>query len=403
MIRFTKKIKKVPSFLIDIISKKLGLNIRHLFAYILSKLYSNRVNENLLVFGSTNGNAFSGNSKYLFLFLTQNSKYQCIWITSSNKVLKELENKNYNVISSRDIFKTIKTLKMAKYIFITHGFADILMIDFSPKTQLIRLEHGIVLKKLGMDIKELNLNIIKKKIRQKLIKSTNFMVATSEEDRKIKMLSFPLPLNKYIVSGYPRNDILVNYTNEEYLNIKKILDIEDFNRVLLYAPTYRKYKQRNPLNQDFYKKLELFLEKEKKVLLFKPHPSSEKVDLSHYNHIKSVDPNVDIMDLLVITDILITDYSGVTYDFLITMRPIIFFPYDLETYLMERGMYYDYETFVPGPIVKTAEELFIKLKEVSHWEKNYKEKRKNVRNLLNKYSDGNSTKRIIEFLDLKLS
>ena len=139
------------------------------------------------------------------------------------------------------------------------------------------------------------------------------------------------------------------------------------------------------------------------ILLFKPHPSSEKIDLSQYNHIKSVDPNVDIMDLLVITDILITDYSGVTYDFLITMRPIIFFAYDLDKYLMERGMYYDYETFVPGPIVKTGDELLIKLKNVSHWDKKYEEKRKNVRNLLNKYSDGNSTKRIIEFLDLKLS
>ena len=125
MARFTIKISKVLSFSIDFISKKIGMNIRHLFAYILSKLYSNRVNENLLVFGSTNGNAFSGNSKYLFLYLNQNSNYHCIWITSSEKILKDLGNKNYNVISSRDIFKTIKTLKMAKYIFITHGFADI--------------------------------------------------------------------------------------------------------------------------------------------------------------------------------------------------------------------------------------------------------------------------------------
>ena len=403
MSRLALKFNKLLNFSFDIISKKLRLNIRHLIAYTLSKLYSNRVNEKLLVFGSTNGNAFSGNSKYLFLYLNQNSNYHCIWITSSEKILKDLGNKNYNVISSRDIFKTIKTLKMAKYIFITHGFADILMVDFSPKTQLIRLEHGIVLKKLGMDIKELNLNIIKKKIRHKLIQSTNFMVVTSEEDRKKKKLSFPLPSNKYIISGYPRNDILVNYTKKEYLNIKKALNIEEYNEVLLYAPTYRKYKHKNPLNWDFYKKLDIFLKEEKRVLLFKPHPSSEKVDLSRFNNIKSVDPNVDIMDLLVITDILITDYSGVTYDFLITMRPIIFFAYDLDKYLMERGMYYDYETFVPGPIVKTGDELLLKLKNVSHWDKKYEEKRKNVRNLFNKYSDGNSTMRIIEFLDLKLN
>ena len=121
---------------------------------------------------------------------------------------------------------------------------------------MVLLIYGIVLKKLGMDIKELNLNIIKKKIRHKLIQSTNFMVVTSEEDRKKKKLSFPLPSNKYIISGYPRNDILVNYTKKEYLNIKKALNIEEYNEVLLYAPTYRKYKHKNPLNWNFYKNLD---------------------------------------------------------------------------------------------------------------------------------------------------
>ncbi|MFX1408972.1 MAG: CDP-glycerol glycerophosphotransferase family protein [Promethearchaeota archaeon] len=403
MIRLRRKINKLVNFILDDISKKIGFNIRHLIAYIISKLYSNKIDENLLIFGSTSGKAFLGNSKYLFLYLNQNSKYNCIWITSSTKVLKHLRDKNYNVILNRDLFKTIKALKAAKYIFVTHGFGDILMIDFSPKTKLIRLDHGITLKRLRSFTSDSNLSFFKRKMRQKLVQSTSFYVITSEEDKKTKKLSFPLPNNKYIDTGYPRNDILINFTREQYLDIKNSLGLTEGYEVILYAPTHRRYEHKNPLNKRFCEKLDELLINEKKILLYKPHPVEDQIDLSLYNNIKSVNPKVDIMDLLVISDILITDYSSVFFDFLVTMRPIIFFSYDLEKYLMMRGTYFDYETFVPGPIVRTGDELLSKLKNINHWASQYERERKRMREWLNKYSDGNSSKKLIKFLKLKLN
>lgn len=372
-------------------------------AYFLSKLCSNNINENLLVFGSNNGKAFSGNSKYLFLYLNQNSNYQCIWITGNQKVLKDLKKNNYQVISTKSLFKTIKILKAAKCVFITHGFGDILMIDFSPKTDLIRLEHGIVLKELRENFKNPFLRFYKKKIRQKLVESISFMLVTSEKDKELKKLSTPLPSNKYLKIGYPRNDILVNYTKEKYIQIKKFLNIEETSEVLLYAPTFRRYKHRIPLDDNFFEKLNDALIIENKVMLYKPHPNSEKINLDRYNNIISVDPKVDIMDLLVISDLLITDYSGVLFDFLITKRPVLFFAYDLKEYIMKRGLYFDYESFVPGPIIKTGDELLLKLKTINQWSKDYEAKRNNFLDIYNKYSDGNSTKKIIEFLGLKLN
>ncbi|MFX1311089.1 MAG: CDP-glycerol glycerophosphotransferase family protein [Promethearchaeota archaeon] len=403
MTRLKKVINKFFNYSIDFINNKTRLNIRHIIAYFLSKLCSNKVNENLIVFGSNNGKAFSGNSKYLFLYLNQNSNYQCIWFTTSRKVLNDLRNKNYHVISVKNLIKAIKTLKAAKYIFITHGLGDILMIDFSPQTQLIRLSHGIGIKNLKEKFSNFFLDFYKKKIRQYLVKRISYVVVTSDKDVKIKKSNFPLPSNKFLKVGFPRNDILVNFSKEQYLESKKSLAIAENSEVILYAPTFRRYKHTSPLDEDFFKKLNELLISENKVMLFKPHPSSEKINLDPYTSIKSVDPKVDIMDLLVFSDLLITDYSSVFFDFLITKRPILFFAYDLEEYSMKRGLYFNYETFVPGPIVKTKDEFFLKLKTINQWVKDYEAKRNEVQDKYIKYSDGNSIKKIIEFLGLKLN
>ena len=85
------------------------------------------------------------------------------------------------------------------------------------------------------------------------------------------------------------------------------------------------------------------------------------------------------------------------------MRPIIFFADDLERYIEVRDFYYDYETFVPGPLVKTGDELIKKLKTFKEWNLEYEEKRKIVRDKFNKYSDGRATERIIELLNLSVN
>ena len=137
MFKLKDRMNNIINFSLDFISKRLKLNIRHLITYYLSKFYSNKVNKKLIVFGSNNGKTFAGNSRILFLYLTQNSSYNCIWLTSSKKVIKELKDKNYNVVNSRKLFKTIKILKIAQYIFITHSYSDISMISFSPETTFI--------------------------------------------------------------------------------------------------------------------------------------------------------------------------------------------------------------------------------------------------------------------------
>jgi CDP-ribitol ribitolphosphotransferase len=128
----------------------------------------------------------------------------------------------------------------------------------------------------------------------------------------------------------------------------------------------------------------------------------EKINLSEYTNIKSIGPNVDINDLLIISNVLITDYSSVFYDFLLTLRPIIFFAEDLEKYMEVRDFYFDYKTFVPGPYVQTGDQLLEKLQTIDQWDIEYQEKRRQTRDRFNKYIDGKATVRIIELLNLKV-
>jgi len=393
---------KIFNRLLDFFSKKLGMNIRHLISWSLSKFYSNEIDENLIVFGSTNGNAFSGNSRDLFLYLTKNTNYHCVWFTSSERILRDLKEKKYNVVSNRKLIKPVKILKAAKYIFITHGFGDILLVDFSPDTVLVHLDHGSALKLIGKGLDYSYLNFFQKKVNEYLNKRISYLTVTSEETKRTKSYSYNLPFERVIITGYPRNEILVKHDKVIQDRIKKDLNIENNDEVILYAPTFRDYRQENPLKKDFLENLDQFLTNNKKILLYKPHPFEAKLDLSSYQKIKSIDPNVDISDLLIIADALVTDYSGVFYDYLLTMRPIVFFPYDLERYIEGRDFFYNYENFVPGPIVRTGDELIEYLENIELWDADYKDIRRAARDKFNKYHDGNAIQRITNFFGLKL-
>ena len=116
------------------------------------------------------------------------------------------------------------------------------------------------------------------------------------------------------------------------------------------------------------------------------------------------DSYLDPQELLLASDVLIFDYSSIMFDFLLTgNKPVISFPYDLEFYKKERGLYYDYLELIPAPIVYNIPDLIYYLKTIKNWSPKYEERRRNVCKLVNIFNDGNSSKRIADFLNLKLN
>jgi len=202
--------------------------------------------------------------------------------------------------------------------------------------------------------------------------------------------------------GYPRNDILVKEeNNQEYIHkIKRNLNIPKDKKVILYAPTFRdnSEKKGNKFNMNLAIDFDKFMEKvsEDYILLLRVHVLvKQNIVLKDKQKSRIIDVSSfsDIQELYLVSDMLVTDYSSVFFDYANLNRPIIFYAYDLESYRDDlRGFYLNYDKDLPGPVVKTEEELYLAIESVKHAKIDYSKFRKTY---LPK-DDGNATNRIID-------
>ena len=202
----------------------------------------------------------------------------------------------------------------------------------------------------------------------------------------------------------PRTDIFFDETYKEK-KIKELYEkypILKEKKVIMFAPTFRGNGQKTA-HYDFDQlDLELMYEQlsQEYVIIMKLHPFIKNIpvwDSKYQDFIVDLSHEREINDLLFISDLLITDYSSVCFEYALLNRPMIFFAYDLEEYIASRDFYYPYESFVPGPIVKTSQELV----EIIKTENYNKEKLNQFRTKFFDHLDGKSTKRVVDML-LKL-
>ena len=208
--------------------------------------------------------------------------------------------------------------------------------------------------------------------------------------------------NIIVEEGYPRNDFLLNYTKQDEENIKKKLGIENDNRkIILYAPTYRSDQHQTGVGYTYKEELNFAkLQEEignKYIILFRPHYFIANIfDFEKYKgFVYNVSDIDDINELYIISDILITDYSSVFFDFANLKRPIIFYMYDLEHYRDKSNGFYIDLNELPGKIVKTQQEVeneILRLEKEFKYDNKYKE----FNDKYNYLDDGNASKRVVE-------
>ncbi len=169
-------------------------------------------------------------------------------------------------------------------------------------------------------------------------------------------------------------------------------------KVLLYAPTYRgdADKAQTPYELDLEKMCENL--SDEYILLIKHHgfikdisPVPEKYERFAFDVSKSM----NIEHLLFIADVCITDYSSLIFEYSLFEKPMLFFAFDLDDFYDYRGFFYDYKDFVPGPIVKTTDELIKEIKDINNYDK---DKIKEFQNKFMGACDGHSTERIIDYI-----
>lgn len=274
----------------------------------------------------------------------------------------------------------------------------------------IQTWHGTCLKRLSHDIETKDEITFYRTGMSRDEMTRSYDVDVAKYDYMISPNSFTT--DKYVSAfkvdqrkireyGYPRNDYLVNLNEDTISQLKEKYNIPAGKKVLLYSPTWRD----NHYNEKGYIfKLECDFKKWKEqlgqeyVVLFKPHYLiSNKFDNTNLeDFLYCIDENVDINELYAISDLLVTDYSSVFFDYTILDRPVIFYMYDLENYRDNlRGFYLDIYTELPGKIVEDEDSL---LKLINSNDFYDKEKMTSFRNRFHSLENGTAAKTVIEKL-----
>ena len=169
-------------------------------------------------------------------------------------------------------------------------------------------------------------------------------------------------------TGYPRNDALLTRDDERAALIRRRLGVPADKRVVMYVPTWRDNQHDGTSRYGLDLQLDLVAASEELaedyVLLIRGHHlmAGWKLAEAEPGFVFDVTGYPDINDLLRITDVLLTDYSSVMFDFAPTGRPILFFTYDLAEYRDKlRGFYFDFAHSAPGPLLSTSAEVIAAL------------------------------------------
>ncbi|HIU66506.1 MAG TPA: CDP-glycerol glycerophosphotransferase family protein, partial [Candidatus Caccomorpha excrementavium] len=204
-------------------------------------------------------------------------------------------------------------------------------------------------------------------------------------------------------TGYPRNDIL-HCENRDELEamFRRRLGIPEGKKTILYAPTWRDDEFYGKGEYKFALKLDLQRMKERLgegyVVLLRTHYFiADAIDVSEYGgFVMNFCRYNDISELYLVSDILITDYSSVFFDYAGLRRPMIFYTYDLDKYRdILRGFYISIEDEVPGPLAFTTDEVIDAILNIDRITKQYKEKYDAFYEKFCSLEDGHASEKVV--------
>lgn len=352
---------------------------------------------------------YAENARYLFEFVHKyHSNIQCIWISKDKDIIKKLRKsgfQSYSFLSLRGLWSTAR----AGVVCITHRGnswdGDVPFFCLSQKTLLVQLWHGIPLKKIAFDDRLFSYSFDESSFSFKLrtwaagilpfllrVEDPSLVIATSDETQDIFSQAFRVSKDRVVVTGYPRNDRLFSVNQPTNAGLR-----------ILYLPTFRgkEGSSYDPFEgHDFgIDELNVFLHKNNMKLHIKLHP---------FNHISSdlqadidkacnltVLPAEDISETLAAYDVLITDYSSVYFDFLLTGKPVIFLPYDLDRYTQsDRQFYYNYNEVTPGPKAANWFDVTLILADLDLVSESYRKEYLQILDRFHYYKDGNACQRV---------
>jgi len=326
----------------------------------------------LLVFGAAM-DRFSDNPAYLFLHLSQaSSSLRCVWIANSKDLVARLRESGF-AAELRWSAPGLWVCARAGWFVIGSYVSDVNRWLHDGAT-LFNVWHGIPLKAIERDITTGPVSFVYRERRPRSLVSAafrdekrppDFLLSTSEfVSRRCFSSAFGVGVGRCLELGYPRNDHFFSQPSAPPSDLL-VSDRAVWDRlrvstfVVGYFPTWRDdgspFMGRGGLSLE---RLARAVGAAGGLLVFKPHHFSTTEKAPHSAALVALDPYDDLSAYLHLCSVLITDYSSVAFDFMLLDRPILYYVPDLDDYRRVRGLYFPPEEMMPGPLLKSPDELY---------------------------------------------
>lgn len=285
-------------------------------------------------------------------------------------------------------FLMLRKLALAEYVIVDESSNVLAALPIRKESKMIQVWHGCgAFKRFGHGIEG--------GLEERYYNPYHLVTVSSPEVVDIYAQSMHQDKNIVEPIGVSRTDVFFSnaYIENSMRSIREKYNIPQDKKIVLYAPTFRGNVQNAvaPHMLDISKLYDAL--SDTYVILYKGHPSVRatlSIDEKHKAFF--FDAGKDSIEVLMCAaDCCITDYSSLVFEYALLERPMYFFAYDYKEYVNDRGFYYDYETFVPGPICYHEEELVkhinsqVDINKVIEFKKRFMSA-----------CDGNATTRIIE-------
>lgn len=365
--------------------KKIRDVLRNIMLFYKKILYgfarlTTRVDDRLVMFESFQGRSFACNPKAMYLAMRDNQEfkdYKFVWSFRSLEKHAYCKDFDRTEVVKFESYAYFKMLAKAKYwVFNSNTRA---FLKPSKNQVFVQTWHGTPLKRIGCDVCHEGNAVTKVdeilKIYTGEAGKISYMISPSAYCTDKLISAFRLnDINKsdiVLETGYPRNDSLFVFTEKDIANLKEKYGIPGDKKVIMYAPTFRdnKHSEKDGFSLETginFDKLKSDISDEY-IILFRAHYFiAERMDFTNYRDFVYDVSNVeDVNELYIISDLLITDYSSVFFDFANLHRPIIFFMYDYDEYKNQVRDFYIDVSELPGPVISQQDKLVAEIKKLT--------------------------------------
>lgn len=339
----------------------------YIFSFLLRLLGTFiKTDKNIALFVCYGGRRYDDSTKVMYEYLITNDKYKqikCIWAFVEPNKFKKL---NLNSVKIDSLKYYIIAMK-AGYWFTNSSIER--GLNFKKKdTKYIIFQHGTVgIKKIGKHI-----NLKNKSFKTKNKEKIDYFFIQGRKEKKILSDALEIDESKIFNTGLPRNDELVNINTNKVIECKYKLHIPKDRKVILYAPTFREFYKDNKFNSimkcpfDFLK-LQKALGNEYIFLVTAHYEIANLLNIPKNSEfvINAFDyPYIN--DLMIASDILISDYSSIIFDYSILEKPIFCYGFDYDIYIKNRSMYQDINNLFSHRVIKTQDDLIKKIKDLDY-------------------------------------